>query len=187
MDDYEIIKLYRNRDEEAIKETAKKYSSYCFAIGKNILDNHEDVEECVNDTYLKVWQAIPPAVPDNFRIFVGIITRRLSLNMFKKNKAQKRNFGRVNILLDELNEVIEDPSTNMEMQADGEEIVKAINVFLTKQPKLQRMVFVRRYWHVSSIKEIANEYGISEANTKQILFRTRKKLRKHLESEGIKI
>ncbi|MDR1131028.1 MAG: RNA polymerase sigma factor [Oscillospiraceae bacterium] len=185
MDDDMIIELFWQRSENAVTAAADKYSKYCHAISYNILNNNEDAEECVNDTYLKAWNAIPPARPDNLAVFLGTITRRLSLNRYKKNHAVKYGRGQTAIALTELEEVIPDAATSLDENMNAEIVTSVINRFLAKLPKKQRTVFVRRYWHICSIEEIADDYSLSAENVKQILFRARKKLRLILEKEGI--
>lgn len=185
MDDSEIIDLFWQRQETAIREVEIKYSKYCSFISRNILDNDEDVEECVSDTYFKAWNAIPPTHPDNLAIFLGTITRRLSLNRYKKNKAEKRGGGRIDRVLSELDEVIFDEKSSIDVYMDTKIITTTLNFFLENLPEKQRNVFVRRYWHFRSIEEIAIDYGLSVSNVKQILFRTRNMLKIKLEEEGI--
>lgn len=180
-----IIELFWQRSENAISATAAKYSKYCHSISYNILHNIQDAEECVNDTYLRTWNAIPPTRPNNFAVFLGTITRRLSLNRYNKSKSEKRGNGQVEIALTELEEVISDTAASLDENMDGEIITAAINRFLAKLTEKQRNVFVRRYWHLRSIEEVADDYGLTAQNVKQILFKTRKKLKMILEKEGI--
>ena len=162
-----------------------KYSKYCHSISYNILRNNEDADECVNDTYLRAWNAIPTARPYKLAIFLGTIARRLSLNRYRDYKSVKRGFGQVDIALEEIEEILPDTASSNDLQTDGEIIVEALNRFLAGLPEKQRNVFVRRYWHLRSIEEIACDYGLSAQNVKQILFRTRNKLKVKLEKEGI--
>lgn len=184
MDDKQIIELYWARSERAIAETDRKYGKFCHRIAYNVLANREDSEECVNDTYLKTWNAIPPKHPNKFRAFLGKITRNLALSRYEKLRAEKRGGGEVPIALDELAECIPDPNT-MEMTVDNRMLVDKLNIFLSELPKDARKIFLRRYWELSSVKEIASVYGISESKVKMSLFRTRGKLRTFLEQEGI--
>jgi RNA polymerase sigma-70 factor (ECF subfamily) len=184
MDDNEIVELYWERSENAIAETSKKYSKYCHYISYNILHNHEDAKECVNDTYLRTWNAIPPKRPNCLATFLGKITRNLSLDKYKQYAAEKRGLGQTELVLSELEDCIP-AASDVEQATDEMILVKAINTFLAALPKTNRMVFVRRYWHLSAIKEIAEQYGMSESKVKSMLFRTRNELKKHLEKEGI--
>ena len=185
MDDNAIIELFWQRNEEGINAAAEKYSNYCRSISYNILRNNEDADECVNDTYLRAWDAIPPTRPNNLAVFLGAITRRLSLSRYKKNKAEKRGAGQVETALNELEEVVPDTSANLDEHIDGKIITTALNCFLDGLPENQRNVFVRRYWHLRSIEEVADDYGLGANNVKQILFRLRNKLKIILEKEGI--
>ena len=190
MDDNEIIELFQKRDEEAVNAAAKKYSKYCFTISYNILRCAEDADECVNDTFFRAWNAIPPACPNNLAVYLGAIARRLSLNLYKKKGAEKRGFGQIGLAFSELEEVLPNslPSIDGHSEySDSAAITSAINVFLKDLPEKQRNIFVRRYWHLRSIEEIAGEYALTANNVKQILFRSRKKLKIILEKEGITI
>lgn len=184
MADGEIIELYWARSEKAITETANKYSKYCYFIASNILQNNEDSEECVNDTYLKVWNAIPPKRPERLSAFIGRITRNLSLHKYEKNHAQKRGSGQVEMVLEELQECIPG-TTSVEQRIDDTALVELLNEFLANLPKNVRTVFIRRYWYLSSIKEIAKDYKYTESKVKMTLLRTRNELKQILEKEGI--
>lgn len=184
MDDSKIIALYFDRSEQAISETAKKYGRYCHYIAFQILHNTEDSEECVNDTYLRAWNAIPPKRPERLRTFLGKITRNLSLNKWEKQSAHKRGSGQTEQVLEELMECI--PSeNNVEKVVEDKFILEILNDFLDKLPADKRKIFVRRYWYFSSIKEIARAYGISESKVTVTLFRTRQMLKEVLEKEGV--
>lgn len=156
MDDKKIIELYWARSDTAIAETANKYSSYCHHISYNILHSKEDAEECVNDTYLRAWNAIPPKCPNRLSTFLGKITRNLSLNKFNQYTAQKRGLGQTELVLSELEDCIS--SMQSVEQATNEKIlVDAINSFLSALLPINRIVFVRRYWYLSSINKIAKK------------------------------
>ena len=162
-----------------------RYSKYCRVIATNILGNAEDAEEVLNDTYHRVWNAIPPERPNNLRAFIGKITRNLSFNKLEKERAKRRGGGQFDSVLSELEECIADGRNIYDEKAESEAITSALNTFLTEQNAKNRRIFVRRYWRVSSIEEIAADFDMSVGNVKTILFRMRNKLRKHLESEGI--
>jgi RNA polymerase sigma-70 factor (ECF subfamily) len=170
----------------AISEASAKYSRYCYSISYSILRVAEDADECVNETYLRAWNAIPPTRPDNLAVFLGTITRRLSLNVCKKRSAEKRGFGQIGLALGELEESIPDVSSDFDSHMECEQIVDILNRFLNSLPEKKRNIFVRRYWHLRSIDEIAAEQGLSAENVKQILFRCRKKLKGQFEKEGYK-
>jgi len=179
--------LLRQRNEQAIAAAAEKYSKYCYTVSYSILHCNEDADECVNDTFLRAWNAIPPSSPDNLAVFLGTITRNLSLNLYKKKKAEKRGFGQIQTVLDELAEVVPDTGASFDDYEDSAAITAVINGFLKSLPEKQRNVFVRRYWHLRGIEEIAEDYGLTSGNVKQILFRARKNLKKQFEKEGISL
>lgn len=181
MEDKYIIDLYWQRSEEAISQTVSKYGAYCHSVAWNILHNSEDSEECVNDTYLRAWDTIPPQRPSVLQTFLGKITRNLSLDRWRSNRAQKRNGG-VFLALEELQDCV--PGSDGDLSEDLT-IQDALNGFLVSLSQEQRKVFLRRYWYLSPVKEIAEDYGISESKVKMTLLRTREKLRAYLESEGI--
>ncbi|MEG1019297.1 MAG: sigma-70 family RNA polymerase sigma factor [Oscillospiraceae bacterium] len=186
MDDTKIVDLFWQRDESAIKETDIKYSRYLTAIFYNILKSDEDAEECVNDTYMGAWNSIPPQKPHVFRAFLGAITRNPSLDCYKKKHSQKRVAGEFSLLLSELEDCI--PSDiSVEKELDDKEIAKQIGTFLKQQSTMKQQFFVRRYWYCDGIKDISKKYGYSESKIKSSLLETRKKLKKHLEMEGITI
>lgn len=184
MDDKKIVDLYWQRDENAIAVTSVKYDAYCGSIARNILTDLEDAEECVNDTWLNAWNAIPPHRPSRLSVFLGKITRELSLNRYKSRFAQKRGGGELALALDELDDCITS-SESVEQTLEYEFIGKVISNFLKKQPEKTADIFVRRYYYICSIGLISKEFHMSESKVKSILFRARKNLREHLESEGI--
>ena len=184
MNDQEIVRLYFDRNQQAISETGRKYGSYCYTIAWNILYNREDSEECVNDTYMDTWNAIPPARPLSLKAFVGKITRNNALNRYEKAHAGKRGGGETPLCLDELSECVSGQDEMKDLE-DYEHLVTCLNQFLSLLKKDQRIIFVRRYWYLSSIQEISRDYGMSESKVKVTLLRTRKKLRDYLRKEGL--
>ena len=182
MNDQEIIALYWAKQERAISATAEKYGSYCHTIAYNILYDHFDAEECVNDTYLGAWNSIPPQRPNRLTAFLGKITRNLALNRYKHNKAAKRGGGQVEIALSELENCIPDIK-GVEQIVEEALLVSVINRFLYAQAKTKRNIFVLRYWYLYSIRDIADMYGERESKVKAILFRMRNELKKILEME----
>ena len=186
MEDSDIIALYLERNESAIAKTAEKYGNYCKKIAENILPNGLDAEECVNSAYLKVWESIPPEKPDIFSAFLAKIIRNTAIDTHRKNYSQKRGSGGVELILDELADCVSDRDSP-ESTAENRELLRAVNKFLTSQPKKRRMIFVSRYCLFDSIKEIALTYGMSEDNVSVNLSRTRKKLREHLKKEGYEL
>ncbi len=184
MNDEEIIELYWQRSEKAIAETKNRYEHYCHHIAFNILRNQEDCEECVNDTYLKAWESIPPNRPNVLSVFLGTITRNLSLNKYKYYNAEKRGLGQTAVALEELAECIPGRD-NIEQMIEDENLTEILNHFLAKLKPKTRKIFMRRYWYLSSIKEIAKDFGMTESSVKMKLQRARGELKHILEKEGI--
>ena len=174
MEDNEIIELYWKRDEVAILETDKKYGKYCSKIAHNILTNIEDSEECVNDTYLRVWNALPPNRPSIFKAFLAKITRNLAIDIYRKNKHKSV----MEDILDELSECTSNVSIDNEIEYS--EILKNINIFLDNLSQEKRVIFRDRYWSLNSIENISNKYQLKKGNVKMILSRTRKDLKEYL-------
>jgi RNA polymerase sigma-70 factor (ECF subfamily) len=191
--DSEIIDLYLRRSEDAISETQKQYGSYCRSIAMNILHNSEDADECVNDTFLKLWNSIPPERPQVFSTFVGRIVRNLSLDRAKLLNAKKRGGGETPLLLSELEGCIpaaavqNKSKSSVEDAVDNNELEAAINDFLSEQKQDTATYFICRYWHGDSVAEIARRAGVSEGKIAMNLHRTRKKLKVCLEKRGISI
>jgi RNA polymerase sigma-70 factor (ECF subfamily) len=186
MDDARIVELYWQRDERAVAETQNKYGKYCFTIADNILQNKEDSEECVNDTYVGAWNAIPPHRPEILRTFVGKITRRCSLKKLREKSAKKRGNSEVFVSFDELEECIAD-GRELDAGLEAKELAEVINEFLESVSETERRIFVCRYWYFDSIKDISRRYGFGESKVKMTLKRTRDKLSEWLNDEGITI
>lgn len=184
MEDKQIIELYWNRLEKAIEETSQKYGRFCHYIANNILKNNEDSDECVNDTYLRVWNAIPPEKPQSLKAFLAKITRNLALNRWEKYHAKKREGDMVSLALEELGECVPGIDS-MEQTAEQMLLTNVLNVFLADLESQSRKIFMARYFYFASIKEIASEYNIGESKVKMTLLRTREKLKLMLEKEGI--
>lgn len=186
MKDHEIIDLYWERKEAAITASTDKYGNYCHSIAYNILHNNEDAEECVNDTWIGAWKSMPPQRPKRLSTYLGKITRNISLNRFKQYNAEKRGLGQTELVLSELEECVPD-ETSVEQIVDELILVKSINDFLYNQPEQKRNIFIRRYWYLFSIKDIAVTYDMSESKVASLLFRLRKDLKSHLEKEGVNL
>ena len=186
MEDEEIYDLYWARDEEAITQTHRKYGPWCRGIALRILEIREEAEECVSDTYLQVWNNIPPQRPGVFRAWLGRITRNLALTRYRKTHADKRGGGQTALALEELQECVSGRES-VESAQESQEIAAVINRFLASLPELQRNVFLRRYWHLTSIREIAEAYGMTESRVTSMLHRLRQKLRAMLEQEGVAV
>ena len=181
MDDSKIIALYFGRSQEAIEQTEKKYGKYCHYIAYNILYSSPDAEECVNDTYMKAWQTMPPQKPESLRAYLGAITRNIAINRYKRDRAQKRNAG-TEIVFSEAESFL--PSVSHEEELALRE---AINSFLASLSAETRIIFVRRYWYLSRISEISEDHGLPEGTVKSILSRTRKRFREYLLKEGFTV
>ena len=184
MEDSQIIDLYWARLEQAIQETDTKYGGYCRAIAHNILKSMEDSEECVSDTWLRAWNAMPPQRPSVLSAFLGRITRNLSLDRYKAARAEKRGGSSFPAALDELSECVPAPG-RVEHALEERELAEAIDRFLRTLPERECSIFLRRYWYVDSVQDIAARYALRENTAKSILFRTREKLRRYLAGEGI--
>ncbi|MGN0599273.1 MAG: RNA polymerase sigma factor [Oscillospiraceae bacterium] len=186
MDDSEILNLYFERNELAILKTQEKYGSYCYYIAYRILSDNCESEECVNDTYLNAWNSIPPQYPKILRTYLGRITRNISLNRLYRNNAEKRGGNAILLSLDEIEEFTP-AADSVQRDADDSELSEIINRFLGTLTSENRKIFMRRYWYLNSVKEIAKDFRISEGKVKMSLHRSRNKLRKLLEKEGISI
>jgi len=184
MDDQKIVELYFFRSEQAIKETDIKYGKLCRSIAYNILQNDEDAEECVDDTYIGVWNTIPPKKPDNFMAFICKIARNLALKRLESETRQKRSQATV-ISISELEEIL--PDESIAADVSNEEIGKLISNFLRKEKADIRKVFIRKYYFFDSVSEIAERYGFTESKVKNMLYHTRNKLKEYLIKEGIEI
>ncbi len=183
MRDDEIVTLYWKRDERAIKETKNEYGRYLFKIANNILADLEDSRESVNDTYLAAWNSIPPQRPSVLSTYLGKLTRRISIDLFRKKNREKRRASEYALSLNELEECI--PGGSMpEDEVEVKLLAKSINDFLRMQPEEARNLFVGRYYFLDSLKDVARYCGMSESKAKSILFRTRCSLKTHLEQEG---
>lgn len=184
MEDSQILSLYFARSEQAIAETDRKYGGYCYHIAYNILTNSQDAEESVSDTYLAAWNAIPSKRPAALAAFLGKITRFLSISRWRKRGAEKRGGGEFPLALDELQNCVSgEPSP--EQHYLSKEAVAALNICLAALPESQRKVFLRRYWYLDSVADIAAKYGFSESQVTAMLHRTRETLRTHLKKEGL--
>lgn len=182
MEDSKIIELFWARNEDAIAQTDAVYGTKLHMLANRILNNREDAEESVSDTYMKTWETIPPQRPYCFYGFIASICRHLSLHRIDWKQAAKRN-ATVVTLTSEMELCIPDTRRNQEMEA--KELRYVMNFFLESLPKESRLIFMRRYWHMDTIAEIAARYGITESKVKMQLKRTRTKLRAYLEKEGI--
>lgn len=186
MKDSRIIQLFCKRSERAVTELNKKYNRYMNRISYNILSNPEDVEECVNDTCLKIWQSIPPTIPKSLKAYIGRIIRNLSLDRLRKSNTDKRGSGEIEVVFDELEEVIGGYNT-VEDTVLTRELMKEINVFLGSLSKEKRVIFVARYFYAENVKNISLNLNISESKVKTTLHRLRADLKEYLKSRGVEI
>ena len=183
MDDEKIIEMFFARNELALGETERKYGRYCYAVSYRILNSNEDSEECVNDTWLAAWNAIPPKKPDSLRGFLARICRNISLDRLDFLKADKRNQN-VTDAFEELEAFLSGGEENIPEEMF---IREAVNRFLASLDRKTRIIFMRRYWYFCSIPEIAEGMGISENSVRVTLHRTKLRMKSFFEKEGITI
>lgn len=183
MQDEKIVDLYWQRDEVAIKVTDEKYGKYLTKIAFNILSDREDSKECVNDTYFKAWDSMPPNKPDVLSLYLGKITRCLSIDKLRKRTSAKRNAGQYNLSLSELDECLSGGNVTEESM-DKKLLAEAIGKYLQSISADARNSFIHRYYYMDSIKDIASYFLMSESRVKSMLFRTRQGLKEYLEKEG---
>ena len=183
MEDHMIIDLYWARDQRAIVESEDKYGPYCRAIARGILERREDAEECVNDTWLRAWNAMPPQRPSVLRMFFAKITRNLSFDRVRSRTAQKRGGGELPLVLEELSQCIVRESP-LEDAVLAQELDRSVRAFLRTLPDRECDVFLRRYFFTEPLADIAAGYGLSRNHVSVLLRRTRTKLRDHLQKEG---
>lgn len=183
MEDLQIIDLYWQRDKSAINESRNKYGGYCTAIANNILHSAEDTEECVNDTWFRAWNTMPPERPGRLAVFLGKITRNLAIDRYRRDRSQKYGGGQASLCLDELEECIGEDSP----VEDRFVLKELLNSFLLSLPEKNKDIFLLRYWYMMPIAEIAKRQGLSEGAVKMTLQRVRSKLKEQLEKEGVGI
>ena len=184
MNDPQIIALFWDRNEDAIRETDAAYGRKLHVLSDNILHCDQDAQECVSDTYMKTWETIPPQRPSYFFAYLAKLCRNFSLARLQWYSAAKRN-AEVVTLTQEMEECI--PDRTLERKLEGEEIGRLLNAFLEGLSTDNRLIFLRRYWYADSVHEIADRYGITESKVKTQLHRTRKRLKLFLEKEGIRV
>ena len=183
MEDQQIVDLYFSRNEEAISQTDKKYGRYCYCIAYNILNNDEDAEESVSDTYLAAWKSIPPRRPAVLATFLGKLTRHISIDRWRARSADKRGGGEITLALEELENCASNAPTP-EDDYQRKELRNAYIRFLDRLDITERRVFLRRYWYLDSIEAISKQFGFSQSKVKSMLHRARNKLRQQLQKEG---
>lgn len=184
LEDKGIIELFNARDEAALRAVSRKYGTLCMGIAQNILQNYEDAKECVNDTFLKAWESIPPAEPKNLTAYLARIARNIALDKYKYFHREKR--GSVSRISAETDDIFIERGS-VEQRAERAELISAINGFLRKSSSKSRMMFMRRYWLCESISELAERFHTSENSVSATLSRTRGQLKKYLKKRGFEI
>lgn len=182
MNDAEILALYLQRNENAIRQTDAVYGRRLHGLSKRIVNSHEDAQECVSDTYMKAWETIPPQRPNYLFAYLARICRNLSLDRLEWWSASKRSATVVS-LTQEMELCI--PDNSFERKLEGEELGRVLSRFLGSLSQENRMIFMRRYWYCDSVRQIAGRFNISQSKVKTQLHRTRNKLKQFLEKEGI--
>ncbi len=183
MDDNGIVELFFARSERAVEATAEKYGAYCLAVAENILPVREDAEECVNDTWLRAWDSIPPARPERLKLFLARITRNLALDRYRRETCEKRGGQRCGPALDELGEICADIG-GVDDGIAVRELSDAVNAYLHTVPTRERSIFIRRYFYFNTTANIAASFCMKEGTVNRSLSRTRAKLTDHLKKKG---
>ncbi len=186
LDDNKIIDLYWERDEKAISETDKKYGRYLYTIAYNIIHNRLDCEECLNDTYLGTWNAIPPTRPNAFQVFLSKIMRNIAVDHFREKSASKRIPSELIYSLNEIGDVLEYDDDLTEKEA-VKAVMDVLNAYLRTVDNQKQLVFVCRYYYADSIKDISAMMGFSERKVFRILASMREELKERLKTEDISI
>lgn len=184
MKDSRIIKLFVDRSENAITELCKKYKTYMYRISHNILRSNEDVQECLNDSYMTIWSNIPPIIPQSLKAYSAKIVRNISLDRYRRLSANKRGSGQIEVVFDELEEIL-DCKHNVEDSIVTKELITEINIYLGNLTKEKRTMFTLRYYYAYSIKEISIKLNISESKVKTSLYRLRSEIKEHLIMKGM--
>ncbi|MDO5401505.1 MAG: sigma-70 family RNA polymerase sigma factor [Eubacteriales bacterium] len=184
MDDEKIIGLYFDRNQDAIAETDRKYGSLCRSVSFGVLSNHQDAEECVSDTYLAAWEAMPPKHPEHLGAWLCKVCRNLSLMRLRERYSVRRGAGEFALCLDELGDTFA-PGISVEQAYEQKEFAQAVNRFLHTLPETQRNIFLARYYLVTPIADIARRLHCSQSKVKTSLFRTRKLMQEYLKKEEL--
>ena len=182
MNEKVIVNLLWKRSESALQAVRDKYFAYCHTISIKIVLNEQDADECFNDLLLKLWESIPPNKPDNLTAYIGKIMRNISINKYKEKKRQKRNGSDLDISLDGIEGFI-----GVEDDIDDYIVGELISDYLHTLPKVNRMIFVARYWYFEPISEIAENFNFTESKIKSILYRSKNGLKDFLIKEGISL
>lgn len=186
MEDSKIIDLYWVRSQQAIAESENKYGAYCRTVARNILDRAEDAEECVNDTWLRAWNVMPPQRPAVLQAFFGKLTRNLSLDRWRRERAQKRGGSQVELALEELEDCLA-ARDRVEEKLDAKYTAGLISDFVRGLPQQDRILFVGRYWYLDDIQTLARRMGMGQSQVKSRLHRIRRRLKAELEKEGVAV
>lgn len=185
MSDHQIISLFLSRNELAIKETDRRYGAFSRHLSYRLLNSHEDAEECVNDSYFKLWETIPPTIPESLKAYLGKIVRNISLNLLRWKKEKKRDCDAC-VLMSELDECT--PAVNdVEHAVDERVLTELIHKWLSGEKEINRRIFIRRYWYGNTYEELEKHYGLSEKVLMNRLYRMRGKLKEFLEKEGVSV
>ena len=184
MNDREIVDLYWQRSEQANAETDNKYGKYCRIVAYNILENTQDSEECVNDTWLAAWNSMPVNRPERLNAYLAKITRNFALAKVVKRSAKKRGGGELELALEELDDCV--PSDYcLEKEVEDRALAESINTFVDLLPEEEQLIFISRYWFFASEREIAEKQGCSRSRISAMLKRSRDKLKTYLLQEGL--
>lgn len=181
MTDVELISRLFARDEQGLAALKERYGAFCVAIMRRLLGNDADLQEAENDLWLQIWNSIPPAQPENLKAYLAKATRNTAIHYLERESAQKRKH--IAVLLSELSDCIPDPASYN--QTDAVELREALNAFVRSLPPQERAVFVHRYWYGESIAELQEKTGWTQSRLASLLHRLRKRLKKHLEKEGV--
>ena len=182
MKEEQMIDLFWQRDKSALQEVEQAYEHLLYHIAKNVTGSEEDAKECVNDTYLRLWDSIPPKRPESLRNYAARIVRNLAIDIYRKNKSRNKD-NEISLVCEELEGIIADGKN----EYDKVEFQQLVNGFLASISQKERMLFVRRYWQADSIKELAKWSGMKESAVKMRLSRTREKFRDYLEKGGVQV
>ncbi|MBQ9249373.1 MAG: RNA polymerase sigma factor [Oscillospiraceae bacterium] len=183
MEDSAIVDLYWQRSDRAISETEKKYGAYCYRLAYSICGSEQDAEECVNDTWLRAWNAMPTERPRILSAFLGCLTRNAAIGRYREKHRRKRGGGETALALDELSECLAD-GTDLEDEIQKRELARLIGAFVSDLKETEQLVFTARYYYLAPVNQIAARLGLSESKVKSMLFRLRGRLRRQLEKEG---
>ncbi len=183
MEDRQIIELYWNRDQQAVVESDSKYGAFCGVMARNILGSVQDAEECVNDTWHRAWDTIPPHRPGSLRAYFGRIVRNLSIDRWRRNRAQKRGEG-MELMLSELEDCLPGGNTPQQ-ELENREITRTLEAWLKTLTGEERAIFLRRYWYGTGVTELAAQWGCTPNRMSQRLFKLRKELKVYLQEREV--